>query len=493
MTVGAGGPPSLIAPGEILLGRYRVQDRLAEGGHSQVFRAEDERLRRPACVKLLRLPTEDPVFRAAIEERFVQEAFLLARLAHPATVKILDFGYVQLVVPAEGEAGGAAPVAREVPFQVTELVGGGPLSRWVKKRGSLSAREVLTILAPIARALAEAHHGGVAHLDVKPQNILLARTAAGREAKLADFGISETIADKASEGVRRLLLYSVNWAAPEQMVGDPIGPSSDVYALALVTVFALSGRLVFSEANPTLAYQLRKASPDAVIDALAAVDLPDTLIDTLVRAVHFDPNLRVGDVLEFFHLIERGLASLRDAAVGRAFPEESGPSPIGGFPGNEPSPMDRSVSDRVTAANLWQLGPDQPPPVIANRRVTFVRVGAGVDLEGGDRIRLHIAFVRTVDDRLGVHVKGLNCFVSEAGRRPSSAVTLEGNAIIEFISAGGGTLGRADVAFAVAGPSRTVVSLADESLVVQSQVCRNLVALDFGSGLTCALLYEPGS
>jgi serine/threonine protein kinase len=493
---------SLVLAGELLLGRYRVHEKLAEGGHSLVFRAEDERLRRPACVKLLRLPTSDPVFRAAIEERFVQEAFLLARLAHPATVKILDFGYVRAPAatldpsnPGDPHSPGdpTSAAARDIPFQVTELVSGGPLSRWVKKRGRLSVREVLTILAPIARALAEVHDAGVAHLDVKPQNILLSRTAAGREPKLADFGISEAIADKAKEGVRQLLLYSVNWAAPEQMVGDPIGAATDVYSLALVTVFALTGRLVFCEANPALAYRLRKASSDAVIDAVGGAGLPDGLIDVLVRATHFRPSLRIGDVMEFLQVVERALVPLRDAVV--AAPtvfEESGPSPVGGGVVNgEASPIDRSVSDRVTAANLWQLAPDQPVPIIAGRRVSFVALSNSVDLEGGDKIRLRLDFVRTADERVGLHVKGLTCFVAEAGRRPSSAITLETSASVEFISAGGELLGRAEVAFAAEGPSRTVVTIARESLVVASGECPNLVALDFGAGMTCALLYEP--
>jgi serine/threonine protein kinase len=488
---------SLISPGELLLGRYRVHERLAEGGHSVVYRAEDERLRRPACVKLLRLPTRDPAFCAAIEQRFVQEAFLLARLTHPATVKILDFGYIR----AAGEADGGA---REVPFQVTELVSGGPLSRWVKKRGHLSAAEVVALLTPVARALAEVHDAGVAHLDLKPQNILLARTSSGRDSKLADFGISEMVAGQAREGVRQLLLYSVNWAAPEQMVGDPIGPASDVYSLALVTVFALTGRLVFCEPNPALAYRLRKASCDAIMDAVAGAGLPDDLIDVLVRAIHFEPSLRIGDVMEFLRVVERALWPMiqgRGDGNGRiATFEDSGPSPVGSVVGGDGSPFDRSVADRVTAANLWQLTPGQDCPIIAGRKVSLIQVDDSVDIEASDKIRARISYVRIGDDRTAVHIKGLTCFVSEAGRRPSSALTLESHATVEFISARGEILGRAEVEFAAEGPSRAVVSVAGESLVVDSKVCRNLIALDFGVDAvggggggpapTCVLLYE---
>jgi hypothetical protein len=180
--------------------------------------------------------------------------------------------------------------------------------------------------------------------------------------------------------------------------------------------------------------------------------------------------------------------------------EDSGPSPVGSVVGGDGSPFDRSVADRVTAANLWQLTPGQDCPIIAGRKVSLIQVDDSVDIEASDKIRARISYVRIGDDRTAVHIKGLTCFVSEAGRRPSSALTLESHATVEFISARGEILGRAEVEFAAEGPSRAVVSVAGESLVVDSKVCRNLIALDFGVDAvggggggpapTCVLLYE---
>jgi serine/threonine-protein kinase len=478
-----GVPASPVKDGEILLGRYRVLDQLAEGGHSVIYRAEDERLRRPACVKLLRLPPIDEAFRSAIEERFVKEAFLLGRLCHPTTIKIFDFGYFRPRPKNQN---------REIPFQITELVAGGPLSRFVKRRGRLGAAELLSLLGPVARALAEVHAAGIAHLDVKPQNILLARTAQGREPKLADFGIAEAIEEKRVTGPRQVLLYSVNWAAPEQMIGEAVGPSSDVYALALVVVFALTGKLVFSEPDPTKAYRRRKASSDALADAVAGAALPDELIELLARAIHFQPALRFGDVMEFSRLVDRALAPLAGAILSPTVGEESGPTPVSSTSLPVEGGGDRSVPDRVTAANLWHVGPDRDgggPTTIAGRAIRFVQLTDSVDVEA-DRIRLRVSFV-PVGERTGLHVKGLNCFLSFAGRRPSSAVTLDSSASLEFISAGGEQLGRAEALFAAAGATRTVVSLDRQTLVVPIDQCRNLVALDFGPGLTCPLLCEP--
>src|SRR4051794_440682 len=221
------GPPSPspVSVGDVLLKRYRIVELLAEGGHSFVYRAQDERLRRPACVKLLRRSAIDPLFRRTIEQRFVQEAFLLARLAHPSILRVYDFGYLP---GAQVENDG------ELPFQVCEMISGGPLSRWVKRRIRLDPQEVVALVLPLARALAEVHGAGLVHLDVKPQNILPVKTPSGREPKLADFGIAQAIPSGLPEGTSSVLLYSVNWAAPEQMVGDPVSGACDVYSLALV-------------------------------------------------------------------------------------------------------------------------------------------------------------------------------------------------------------------------------------------------------------------
>jgi serine/threonine protein kinase len=465
-------PPRPVAVGDLLLKRYRIVELLAEGGHSHVFRAQDERLRRPACVKVLRRGAIDPLFRRAVEQRFVQEAFLLARLCHPSTIRVYDFGYLR---PGGGDEA-------ELPFQVCELISGGPLSRWVKKRIRLDPLEVLGLVIPIANALAEVHASGLVHLDIKPQNILLCNTPSGREPKLADFGIAQSLQAAASDGAS-VLLYSVNWAAPEQIVGDPLGASCDVYSLALVSAYALTGKLPYQDADPAAAYRLRKDSDEVLGRALEAAGLPREVIAVLLRACRFDAGRRIGDVLEFADLMRGCLGTLPPAVVDGVAPDETPSAPLDLVPG------DRSLPGWVTAANLWPLSPDEPPPEIGGRALRFVPVAPQADLELADGLRLRVSMLSPA----GLHILGLNCFVSVAGRRPSSAVTLDATAPIEFFSAGGERLGGAEAAFATAGPQRAVVMLAGHSLVVPIDRCPRLVALDCGPGSTCALLYEPGA
>ena len=471
---------SPVAAGDLLLDRYRVIDRLAEGGHSLLFQLEDERLRRPACAKIFHLEGAEENVRLAVEQRFVQEAFLLARLAHPGTLQIYDFGYLG--------PGSAEDTRGDRPFQICELVRGGPLSRWVKRRGHLGPREVMATILPLCEALADVHAARLVHLDVKPQNILLERTVSGPVPKLADFGIAQSLGVAMPVEVSSLLMYSVNWAAPEQMVGDPVSPSSDVYALALVTIYALTGRLVYHDKDPAQAYRLRKYSTDMLGNALDGSGLGDDLVDLFCRACSFDPAARIEDVTDFARLLQTALEPLCGSGNTPILPpaEESGPSATA-----DGSAADRSLPGRVVAANLWPLSADRAPPEIAGRRIYFQALTPAADLAAENGASILVSFVPSSAERPGLHVRGINCFVSSTGRRPSSALTLDAGSVLELLSPRGERLAAVEVSFATAGLSKSVVTVAGHSLVVPTDQCRHLVALDFGPGHTCALVYEP--
>jgi serine/threonine protein kinase len=476
----ADGAESPVSTGDLLLGRYRVTERLAEGGHSVIFRVDDERLRRPACAKIFQLQGAAPEIQEAVERRFIHEAFLLARLAHPGTVQIYDFGYL-------AGPGGGEPGRTERPFQICELVNGGPLSRWVKRRGRLAPREVLATVVPLCRALADVHASRLVHLDVKPQNILLARTATGPMPKLADFGIAQAMDAPVPGGESSLLMYSVNWAAPEQMVGDPVDATSDVYSLSLVTIYALTGRLVFQDQDPASAYRMRKFSDEVLGNALDGSGLGDELVNFFLRACSFNPSNRLGDAAEYARQLQVALSPLLSLSTTPtpSPPDDSGP---GAYP-DQVGP-DRSLPGRVAAASLWPLSLERPTPDIAGRRVEFKASVPAADLEADNGARIRVSFVPSSAERPSLHIKGVNCFVASSGRRPSSALTLDVDAPVQLLSPRGERLAGADVAFATAGPSKTVVALAGQSLVVPTDECANLVAIDFGPGRTCALVYE---
>jgi eukaryotic-like serine/threonine-protein kinase len=286
--------------GTVVLDRYRVVEHVAAGGHSVVYRGQDERLSRPVCIKVFsRLPSEQGVSRASYEH-FVQEAFALSRLTHPNTLRIYDFGHV--TVEREEKKG-------EVPFQVCEFMNGGTLAQVVRDHGPQTPVETLRVIGSMCDALAEAHGLGIIHRDIKPQNILFAMVGATRLPKLADFGIAKWTDDEPSGGEKRagdtqvvaghkMAMYSPSWAAPEQLSGQRVSAATDIYSLAVVTVYTLTGNPIFACDDVYEGYK-RRRNPRALLDeAFMASDVPREAIDVLARALAFAPEDRLPRVAD---------------------------------------------------------------------------------------------------------------------------------------------------------------------------------------------------
>src|SRR6185503_13156656 len=168
--------------GDLILDRYRVVEQTGSGGHSVVFKGQDERLNRPVCIKIFSGLGGDSGVGRTSYEHFVQEAFALSRLTHPNTLRIYDFGHI--TVEHEEKKG-------DVPFQVCEFMNGGTLAQVVRDIGPQAPNEALRVIGAMCDALAEAHALGIVHRDIKPQNILFGLVGASRLPKLADFGIAK--------------------------------------------------------------------------------------------------------------------------------------------------------------------------------------------------------------------------------------------------------------------------------------------------------------
>ncbi|MFE5491719.1 protein kinase [Streptomyces virginiae] len=199
----------------VLGGRYRLQGLIGAGGTADVFHGVDEVLGREVAVKVFR-PGTDTV----TADRFCDEARTLARLSHPALVTVYDAG-------RHGQGA----------FMVTELIRGVTL-RTRMDAGPLSPVQVMRIGADISSAIDHVHAHGVIHHDVKPSNILLGEEGSPH---LADFGLSRTVHEH-SHSAPDTLVGTVAYMAPEQFLGEGASTASDIYALGVTLLEALTGR-----------------------------------------------------------------------------------------------------------------------------------------------------------------------------------------------------------------------------------------------------------
>ncbi len=265
--------------GQVLGGRYRLERLLGAGGMADVHRATDLRLNRPVAVKIFR-PGTDPDG----EQRFHEEAQVLANLNHPGLVSVHDFG-----------------VERHHAYLVMELVTGSTL-REVLDQQRLPLDEVARIGTDLADVLAYVHDQGVVHRDVKPSNVLLGRD--GR-VRLADFGVSRLVGATGLTSADAAV-GTASYLAPEQVQGDPVGPPADVYALGLVLLEAITGRVEYpGESWEAAAERLSRPPsvprnlPDPLRRALLAmIETDPTRRPTAAQAAEMLADIRTGDVAD---------------------------------------------------------------------------------------------------------------------------------------------------------------------------------------------------
>jgi serine/threonine protein kinase len=264
----------VLATETVLDERYRLGPIIGRGGGADVFQADDLDTGRPVAIKVLRAVLPDDL------HRFEQEGQTLARLDHPAIVRMCGGG------DHEG-----------VPYLVLDLIDGEPLSAVLLRR-PLDEAHVAKIGAVLADALAHAHEVGVVHRDVKPGNVLFDRRG---DVHLTDFGIAR-LTDVTAITATGFVIGTAAYLAPEQVTGEGASTASDVYALGLVLLEALTGERAYegsaSEAalarlhrppeippttNRSLAALLSamtasdptlRPSAAAVADALAAQEVP---------------------------------------------------------------------------------------------------------------------------------------------------------------------------------------------------------------------------
>src|SRR5918993_1826016 len=211
----------------VLDDRYDVVRPLGSGGMGEVYLARDRVLGRDVALKVLRKQfAGDEEF----AERFKREAMSAASLSHPNIVQVYDRGKTE-----EGSS-----------YIAMEYVPGGTLKERILREGPIEAADAAGIGAQVAEALGAAHDRGMVHRDIKPQNVLL--TARGT-AKVADFGIARA-GSSATISRTGSVMGTAGYMSPEQALGKPATPKSDLYSLGVVLYEALTGELPYTADNP---------------------------------------------------------------------------------------------------------------------------------------------------------------------------------------------------------------------------------------------------
>jgi serine/threonine protein kinase len=222
------------------LGPYRILHRLGQGGMGAVYLAErsDDQFRRRVAVKLVRPGYDD----GHLLRRFRNERQLLAVLDHPNIIKLLDAG-----VTPDG-----------IPYFVMDFVEGQPIDKYCETR-RLSVPERLALFREVCAAVHCAHRNLVVHRDLKPSNIIVTPEGAP---KLLDFGIAKLLRPEygaAAIGLTRTLQpMTPEFASPEQVTGQPITTSSDVYSLGVLLYRLVAGKHPY-EMNSNSAAEVERA------------------------------------------------------------------------------------------------------------------------------------------------------------------------------------------------------------------------------------------
>jgi serine/threonine-protein kinase len=277
--------------------RYSLEERIGAGAMGEVWRARHGLLRRPTALKILR----PGVTGEADLIRFENEVRQTARLSHPNTVAVFDYG-----TTADG-----------VFYYAMELVDGADLDRFLRVSGPMPAARVIHVLVQVCGSLEEAHAAGLLHRDVKPANIMLCRRGGELDVvKVMDFGLVRDMNREETDSPEEGITGTPMTMAPEVILRKAPGPAADLYALGAVGCFLLSGKPIFDR-DTSGAFLVAHLREPPVPPSERVPGVPRDLEAVLLRCLEKDPAARYA-----------GAAALRAALLacadaGRWTPEDA--------------------------------------------------------------------------------------------------------------------------------------------------------------------------
>jgi serine/threonine-protein kinase len=279
-----------VEPGQILLGKYRIERVLGVGGMGVVVAATHVTLEERVAIKFL-LP--DALKNQEAVARFLREARAAVRIKSEHVARVTDVGTLET---------GA-------PYMIMEYLEGGDLGSLAKTRGALAVETAVEYVLQACEALAEAHGLGIVHRDLKPSNLFVATRADGTPTvKVLDFGISKITgmaASGADLGMTKTttIMGSPLYMSPEQMASSrDVDPRTDIWALGVILFELLTGRVPFQADTITQLCAMILQQPPEPLRNLRP-DAPEGLQNVIGHCLEKDRNRRYANVADFAHAL----------------------------------------------------------------------------------------------------------------------------------------------------------------------------------------------
>jgi serine/threonine-protein kinase len=305
---------------------YRLEQQIGRGGMAVVFGAFDERLERQVALKILSpVVAEDEAFR----QRFIAESRAAAAVEDPHIIPVYE----------AGEADG-------VLFIAMRLVPGGDLRTLVAEHGPLAPARAEWILSAVASALDAAHASGLVHRDVKPANMLLdVRPGRPDHVYLTDFGVSKAVMTSTTLTGNGEFIGTVDYAAPEQILGQPVDGKTDQYALGCAAFELLCGHPPYPGKQLPAAMYSHLAAP-APTATSQRPDLPAAVDSVFARVLAKSPADRYESCQEFARALRVALGLTPPGGTGDATAD---PASVNSSAASAADPDGASTDPRATS------------------------------------------------------------------------------------------------------------------------------------------------
>jgi eukaryotic-like serine/threonine-protein kinase len=263
-----GGPP---VPVSGTIGRFRLVEQIGVGAFGSVFKAVDPTTGGFVALKTCHVGEDG-------HARFAREARLASALQHPNITRVYETGM------HEG-----------TPYMVQELLGGRDLSALILERQPYGLDEKRRILVDVANGLDYGHQSGVIHRDIKPTNI---RVLPDGSARIMDYGIAKTVSSQTGMTRAGMSVGTAGYMSPEQVLGQPIGPQTDIFLLGATAYELLSFQAPFRHQNMfRLMEMILEEEPDPLIDVAPTV--PPEIAAVVAKAMRKVPDERFASAAEF--------------------------------------------------------------------------------------------------------------------------------------------------------------------------------------------------